>query len=98
MRMTWREVAKKVAQMSEAELAEFVDITYLPRRLVVTDDLINQLEKVVGQYNPGVVVKCMNKGHGVVQQYTEICLSCGRNTYETKEEYYQHLMGKRNGR
>lgn len=29
--------------------------------------------------------------HNNVQQFTECCLDCGRNIYESDTEYYQHL-------
>jgi len=29
--------------------------------------------------------------HNSVQQYTEICLNCGRNVYESNEEYLKYL-------
>lgn len=29
--------------------------------------------------------------HHNVQQYTECCLDCGRNVYETDDEYLSHL-------
>lgn len=28
---------------------------------------------------------------GNIQQFTEMCLDCGRNIYETDEEYEKHL-------
>lgn len=28
---------------------------------------------------------------GNIQQFTEVCLDCGRNIYETDEEYEAHL-------
>lgn len=30
--------------------------------------------------------------HNNVQQFTETCSDCGRNIYETDEEYLQHLL------
>jgi len=30
--------------------------------------------------------------HGNVQDYTSTCLDCGRNIYESDEDYYKHLQ------
>lgn len=30
--------------------------------------------------------------HNNVQQFTECCLDCGRNIYETDQEYMSHLI------
>ena len=32
--------------------------------------------------------------HNNVQQFTEMCLNCGRNIYETDAEYVKHLREK----
>lgn len=32
--------------------------------------------------------------HNNVQQWTEVCLDCGRNIYETDEEYLQYLKAR----
>ncbi len=33
--------------------------------------------------------------HNNVQQYTECCLDCGRNIYETDQEYYANLLERK---
>lgn len=33
--------------------------------------------------------------HNNVQQFTEYCLDCGRNIYETDEEYLRYLRGRK---
>ena len=30
--------------------------------------------------------------HRTVQQFTELCLDCGRNVYESDQEYYEYLL------
>jgi predicted transcriptional regulator len=37
------------------------------------------------------MARCDHK-RGNIQQYTEICLDCGHNVYETDEEYYRSLL------
>lgn len=40
-------------------------------------------------------VECYDKGHvGPIQQFTEICLGCGENSYMTLEEYRDRLLQK----
>ncbi len=94
MKMTWREVAKRLAQMPVESMDDFVEINFLSKQLIVTDDLLKDTEKTVKVKEPGRVAKCMNKGHGVTEKYSGLCLECGRNICETKEEYYQFLMSK----
>lgn len=33
--------------------------------------------------------------HKNVQEFTECCLDCGRNIYETDEEYFAYLLQKK---
>jgi hypothetical protein len=33
--------------------------------------------------------------HNRVQQFTECCLDCGRNVYESDEDYYKYLMERK---
>ncbi len=33
--------------------------------------------------------------HKNVQEFTETCLDCGRNIYETDEEYYKYLKKRK---
>ncbi len=52
---------------------------------------IVQLEKELGGH--GRFIPCYDKGHiGPIQQFTEICLHCGHNSYETLEEYRDDLL------
>lgn len=36
--------------------------------------------------------------HNNVQEFTECCLDCGRNVYETDEEYLRYLKGRRSAK
>jgi hypothetical protein len=75
------------------ELAkELNDIKYPPQPVPITKEMIEELEAKIPNMEVGRRNACDARGHGMTQQFTEVCMECWRNSYETDKEYYQYLQ------